>query len=287
MTRTEEDLRLLYAELADEAPTGDALLSQLGQRRQQPAAKGSRRIRVVAGGLLAAAAISIGTLLLPSGPHSGTGQAAAATILSQAAQATSLQSDVVPRADQFLYLKTDGAEDWLSIDGTHNGGYVSSAGVKTVSYGCRDGVTLEPERPQPCTPQPAYLADLPATQDGMTAYLSRTYGSDVNRTGKGIFDLLEFHYLRPAVRAALFRAATQFPGLSVVRDPALGPDVIGVRWTEGPSSDPNIGQSSATLLFDATTHAFAGIRTTGIKGEAGAGGAPSATAIVDDVGQRP
>ena len=304
MTRTEADLRAMYADLANQAPAAPKIadLAELLAGAHpapgpQPPSPGNRARRTVTIALVAAAAVAA-AVLVPAGLRGiGPTRAAAdpATVLRQAASHARAQPDVTPRPDQFYYVKADGSELWLSIDGTHDGMQKSLDSAPVIRPGCRGGLAWEAgnypgTRRQPCTPDPAYLPDVPSTAAGMLAYLRSRYGgAGVNGIGKGVFDLLQFHYLRPASRAAMFDALTQLPGLRTISTPAvLGRPTIGVTWsTTGPDNAPASGQEATMLIFDRVSHSFMAIRTTGVKGEDGGSDAPSLSAVVDRAGQRP
>jgi len=253
-------------------------------------------------GLLVAAAILAAVVVLPGGHHrragapavplpsdrhSGVGAPAqivdAITVLRQAAAVAHTMPDVAPRPDQFLYVKEGSYEAWLSMDGTHDGAITGSDGKLVASPGCRNGVQLIPDgRTLPCTPDPAYVADAPTSTPAMVAYLNRRFGkAGVNGIGKGIMNLLEFYYLRPTARAALFNAATQIPGLHLTAT-AAGPNAVGITWQTCPTG--NCG--SNMLIFSSTTHAYLGVQTTGINGEPGSSGTRE-SGVVDHVGDRP
>jgi hypothetical protein len=304
MTRTEADLRAMYADLANEAAAApkiadlvEVLAGAHLARGQQPPRPGNRARRTVTIGVVAAAAVAA-ALLVPAGLR-GIGPTTAAadpvTVLRQAASHARAQPDVTPRPDQFYYVKADGSELWLSIDGTHDGLQVIPGSAPVMRPGCRGGLARETgnyagTRPQPCTPDPAYLPDVPSTAAGMLAFLRSRYGdAGVNGIGKGVFDLLQFHYLRPAARAAVFDALTQLPGLHTISTPPVaGRPAIGVTWsTTGADNARAPGQQATTLIFDKASHSFMAIRTTGVTGEGGGSDAPPLSAVVDRAGQRP
>ena len=315
MTRTETDLRTLYARLAEEAAEPrfvsrpEQLPAQLagpvfgeltiGQLVAPPRARRHHR-RLLGGaaiaGLATAAAVAA-VLLLPSG-HPGYGPATAradpVTVLRQAAAYTLSVRDVTPRPDQFLYVSGEGTERWISIDGTHDGLTQTAGSTPMVQSGCRHGIAMVPgnytgTRPIACTPDPAYLPDAPTSAPAMLAYLQSHYGkAGANGIGKAAFDLLSFHVLPSAARAAIFEALSQVPGLHVVRTSEFaGQPTIGVSWSVlGPDNVPAQGDTLTLMIFNAQTHEFLAIRTTGVNGEAGGGG-ETVTAVVDRAGQRP
>ena len=314
MTRTETDLRTLYASLAQEAEE-PRLVSRpeqppahlagpvfgeltIGQQPAPPRARPHRR-RLLAGaaiaGLATAAAVAA-AMLVPSG-HAGYGPSTAGadpvTVLRQAAAYTLSARDATPRADQFLYVSSEGTERWISVDGTHDGLTETAGSAPMVQSGCRRGIAMVPgnyagTRAVSCTPDPAYLPDAPTSAPAMLAYLQSHYGkAGANGIGKAAFDLLSFHVLPSAARAAIFEAMSQVPGLHVVRTSEFsGQPTIGVSWSVlGPDNMPAQGDQSTLLIFDAQTHEFLTIRTTGVNGEAGGG--DTVSAVVDRVGQRP
>jgi hypothetical protein len=218
------------------------------------------------------------------GGHVPAANADAARILHNAAAAALTLPDVQPRPDQFVYREdSNGAEQWMSVDGTRDGlGRPAGGGEESVFPGCRDGrrtVMKGPEAigTEPCEPDPAYRPDLPTDAGAMLDYLNRNHSGEVgdaNAMGKDIMGLLD-KYLRPAARAALFEAAARIPGLRVVPNDtdAAGRPGVGVAWSfEG---------RSGRIVFDAETYALLGVW-------AGRGGsAVLRVAIVDEVGQRP
>lgn len=232
-----------------------------------------------------AATVSAVLVLAPDriGGQTPSANAAAAQVLHSAAAAALTVPDIQPRADQFVYQKeANGGETWKSVDGTRDG-LLGGPGGGTVLSGCRDGRRASMKGNQvtgteSCTPDPAYLADLPTDADAMLAYLDRNAGGrpgDTNAMGKSILFVLDGHYLRPRSRAALFDAAARIPGLRVitgVTDPG-GRPAVEITWSfEG---------KSGGIFFDPKSFAYLGFW-------AGPGStAVVQVAIVNKVGQRP
>lgn len=333
MNRTELELHHLYADRADTARPSPRLLAKLDElsthttqttqttqtthttahrqdRRARPAARTRhpRTGRIAIGGMAAAIAVTIAAITVPGANHAGidggigggvgggVATAESVAVLSAAAAQTQTMPDLIPRADQFYYIKQGDAESWLSIDGTHDGAFRPAGGPPTTLPGCRNAISMQQGnysgvRAQPCTPAPAYLADAPTTETAMLRYLHNPdHGAtNINGTGKQIYYLLSAHYLRPAARAALFEAATRIPGLHAVPEPTLGNNVIGLTWSVTGSNNPTNGSNNSnTLYFNTTTHAFLGIQTTGANGEKNGGLTnPHNTGIVNHIGQRP
>ena len=98
---------------------------------------------------------------------------------------------------------------------------------------------------------------MPSDTAGMLAYLRQRNERDdpastANSTGKDVMELSTGHYLRPAQRAALLRAAALTPGWP----PPPRPD--REAGTVSPSRGPSAAPEPTVLLFDATTHEFLG-----------------------------
>ncbi|HEX4721247.1 MAG TPA: CU044_5270 family protein [Pseudonocardiaceae bacterium] len=290
-----DDLHVIEA-LRPEAPLPTAL--ELGAARGRlfaefatpPAAENTPRSRGrllwFAGAGVAAAAVVAAAVLVPGGGPSTTPSGPkvlnAAQVLTDAAAAARTSPDVVPRPDQFVYIKTNSGHEtdqmWLSIDGTHDGLIVNGA-TRTLNPGCRDGRqavaggdNTAHGATQPCQPQPAYDPSLPTSPDALLRYLSngRTFDpsqpSELNQVGKAIGELFTDSYVLPSKRAAVFEAAAKIPGLQVVPNAPGG--AIGVAWPLDKGGSPT-GNDSTELLFRSTTHAYLGITTVGEKGEQG------------------
>lgn len=209
----------------------------------------------------------------------------ASQVLDLAATAALKEPDVLPRPDQFLYRSDrdpDGKliyEIWKSIDGRHDGQVIRYDPGQTDKFplpGCPAGSEGIAEQGGGCDFQPAYLRDLPSDVQGMLAYLRErnergNADTTANSTAKDIWTLAAAHHLRPAQRAALFRAAGTVPGLEVrdgVTD-ASGRAGTGVAWTYA-------GGPEMVWIFDPKTYAYLGTPTE-----------TATTGIVDRVGDKP
>ncbi|HEX8629381.1 MAG TPA: CU044_5270 family protein [Catenuloplanes sp.] len=296
------------------APLAAAMAAEQPITRRAPRSRRPWRWQWAAGlsGALAAAvaaAVAVAVAVLPGNPDPGPPlrvDAEAARVLTGAAAAALKLPDQKPRPDQFLYRRmrwtaAPEREVWQSVDGTRDGleKFTRDDGKpgQQILYGCRDGRqpvqtgeegAIEPGRTQECTPDPAYLPDLPTDADGMLAYLAGTgdlVTGDPHATGKNISHFAATHYLRPQARAAFFAALARIPGLHVV--PGLtdggGRVSVGVMWSY---AGPAVPGATATdreygMLFDPQSYAFNGFRS---------GGEASAVlqvGFVDKVGQRP
>jgi hypothetical protein len=218
---------------------------------------------------------------------SAAASAQAAVLLRHAAAAAAREPALVPRPDQFVYVRavetaaqisstdggrtfrattvTDVREIWQSADGTRNGllKELPTAGSWQVTAlpGCRNGVpAVVPGSVSPggaCVPDPGYRAGLPVTTPVMRAYLY-AHSSGQNPPDVQAFitagDLIRESYVQPAALAALFRAVAEIPGVTVTRDAvnAAGERGIGVQQT--------FRGISEQLIFNPKTYAFIGER---------------------------
>jgi hypothetical protein len=195
-----------------------------------------------------------------------------AQLLDPAAAVAERGSDVVPRADQFVYVRLDSAngqnEAWYSIDGRHDGLRRDSGSSPEVIPGCRDSDRKSPaeegagpENGGPCEPLPYYLPQMPTEPAALIDWLERRNpgeggtGPNVNGMGKDLWALGGEHWLRPAQRAALYRAVARIDGLRLVehvRD-GSGREGTGVAWA-GPGDSPE----QVMWIFDPKTYQFLG-----------------------------
>lgn len=242
--------------------------------------------------LAAAASVAAAvTLVLPSGsPDAPAGQAAPETpvvdtavqLLSQAAAVARSAPEVVPRPDQFYYVRdADGWEAWFSVDGTRDGQIIPAGSTDPVPVpGCVDGVRQvldkfnRPTGTEPCKPERRYRDDLPADAGTMLELLQ---GDAPDRAaesfGKDVGTMFAQSYLPGPQRAALFEAATKVPGLELVKDVSSGRPGVGITWPAPKGSKPG---SELVLVFDPNTYEYLGLKD---KPLAGSG-------FVDRVGDR-
>jgi hypothetical protein len=271
----------LFAEMATEVAPNRLR----GRSSRTPARRrfaGTRRLWAL--GAVAAVAITAVVITVPEviGGSVPPAQAEAVEILNAAAEAALAAPFVEPRPDQFLYTKivyADGQQEiWSSIDGVHDGRNTQTYKGKTsqgdITPGCRNGKRDAYKGDQligkeDCVPEPVFRPDLPTNTDAMYAYLLAEAGTtdpttQANWLGKYIL-YLSADYLRPATRAALFRAAARLPGVTVIRDAtdAEGRHGLGIAWTF-------YGHASL-FVFDPQTFTLLDRHS----------------ALVDQVGQRP
>ncbi|MFJ8959702.1 CU044_5270 family protein [Lentzea sp. NPDC102401] len=286
-----DDLQLVRE--LDETPLKSA--DQLSAARAQFVAgmKPPRRGRagVIAIATLSVAAAAAGVaLVLPSGSpdpaHHDTAAPAvesAVQLLNHAAAAARSKPDVVPRPDQFYYVRTGEREDWFSVDGTRDGQMILSGNAPPIPVpGCVDGrrkVLDKYDQPtggtEECTPDRSYRDDLPTTADEMLKVLQ---GDDkdrpVNSYGKDVLSLVFDSYLPGPQRAALFEAATRVPGLTVVQNVSSGRPGIGISWPVPEGSLPSA--QPVVMVFDKDTYEYLGTKNR----------PQDAAGFVDQVGDR-
>lgn len=239
--------------------------------------------------LAAAATITAVVMVLPSGSPDAPKHDAAPTVdtavqlLNHAAAAARSKPDVVPRPDQFYYVRNGAWEGWFSVDGTRDGRIATGMGEQpSTTPGCVGGsrkVYDKYDQPtgavEQCTPDRAYRDDLPTTADEMLRLLK---GDDENRPvntyGKDVLSLVVHSYLPGAQRAALFEAAGRVPGLTVVRDVSSGRPGIGISWPV-PEGSASWAQPTV-MVFDEDTYEYLGTKNN----------PQDAAGFVDQVGDR-
>ena len=256
-----------------------------------------KRGRVRAAGVAAvAAAAGVAFVLVPTSEPAKPGPKVvldAAYVLHRAAQDARAEPDVTPRPDQFVYVESGSPrfpqQDWLSVDGTHDGLIRDHAG-DTPLPGCRNGrqqvVKTDkpvPGRTQPCQPEPAYHPNLPTDPNALIKYLEQgravdlTDPSDVNAVAKDIDGLFATSYVPPSVRSALFTAIARIPGLSVDHDTPAG--TVGIGWSYSGTGE---------LLFStADGYRYVGTKTVSPHGDVGISMLLAKVGIVDKVGELP
>ena len=232
---------------------------------------------------------------------------ASAAVLNQAAAVAERQPFTAPRDDQWIYTEDELAggrgetttrRTWRRADG---------GGIATLDERGRLDVTEMPEARPGRSPAPfdSYkaAAALPADPDGLLRW---AYGQTAAVTGAGstvdaevfnIFRVILGHgVLPPELRAAIFRAMAQIPGVRVRTVDLQGVAALAVSQTDG--------WLDQELLLDKDTYAYRGQRSTVVRdatidppkagnpiGEVERGDRATltrvATAVVDKPGERP
>jgi hypothetical protein len=241
----------------------------------------------------AAVTATAAAMLIPGSPTpvppAAPAMAPVAVFLNEVASTAEQADDITPRDDQYVYTKSaaDGSwiEFWNSVDGRHDTVTRQSDGKENIAPGCADGRTRDivsggREVESPCEPLPHYLPDLPSDPAALITWVERRNpdengGVNVNGVGKELLQLVNGHWLRPAQRAALYRAVGTIDGISLVPNAkdGAGRTGTGVAWATPGSAEPEV-----MWVFDTETHAFLGGPNYSIV---------TPLTIVDRVGQRP
>ena len=144
-------------------------------------------------------------------PSLRTATLTAKQVLDSAAAAALTGSPVIPRPDQYVYVKiNDGngiVQSWYSVDG-RRGGLSDNAGFPPLWCPAACATAS-------CTPRPAFFPDMPTTASAIGPWLAQTQGASTanpNVLGKIAGVILENDYLLPAQRAALYEFLAPRPG---------------------------------------------------------------------------
>ena len=245
--------------------------------------------------LLAAAAaavtvaVAVPVVLSPAAPEPGPTSATEApklvteaAFLNEAAGVAEQDADLVPRGDQYIYVRMtlrDGAssEHWLSIDGEHDGRLRAPSGEVLTIAGCKDGKTFADDGKTVvgCEPLRRYRPDMPTDPAAMVAWLEKYEGAgkNVDALGKFVGGFASEFWLRPAQRAALYRSIGRIDGLRLVEGvkDARGRAGVGVAWTS-----PGAAEGHIAWIFDPKTHRLLGTPEQAID----------RIALVDGLGQK-
>ncbi|MCW2603756.1 MAG: hypothetical protein JWN61_1891 [Pseudonocardiales bacterium] len=188
-----------------------------------------------------------------------------ATLFLRKAAAVALgDPPIEPRADQFLYVAIGTtSETWLSIDGTQDG-QTRNRGTTHIA-GCRDGIAMvegnaPAPRQQPCSPIPAYRPGAPTDPRAMAALLVEAAGPrnaqgqpvppSPNQQGKELLSFIEFTWLLPASRAALYEALPLLSALTMSTAELPDRNATTVSWS--------FSGAEHSLLFDSSTYEYLG-----------------------------
>ncbi|MEU8819122.1 CU044_5270 family protein [Actinoplanes sp. NPDC048796] len=278
------------------APARARLMAELTAASAPPARRSVRPRRsfrlaaaAVAAAVVGAGAVGAVVLREPDAPP--VAMVPVAEFLDTAATVAARTTDVVPRGDQYVYLKTAEPggkwfETWNSVDGEHDTVGQYSDGQKVVLPACVDGMGKSTDSSgkvstAPCDAQPSYLPDLPTDPKALIAWLNKRNpgpddkGVNVNGVAKDMWSLADGYWLRPAQRAALYRAVGTVDGITLVPSvkDAAGRTGTGVAWVSPGQSAPEV-----MWIFDAETHVLLGSPATSVV---------TPPHVVDKVGQRP
>ncbi|SDT73372.1 CU044_5270 family protein [Actinoplanes derwentensis] len=225
-----------------------------------PVAKKSRRWAAL---LTAAAAAVVAAVAIPQVVTTPAAQPAppaasapemtpVAAFLNAAATTAAKEKDVVPRGDQYLYLRFvefDGTlnEAWLSIDGQHDSKGRGEDGDYHVFRG---------------EPIPRYLPDMPTDPAAMSVWIKkyvkdRTGADHLDAINKFIGVLPTTVWMRPAQRAAFYRAIGLIDGNRLVEgaQDSRGRTGVGVAWVS-----PGTTEERVLWVFDEKSHTLLGTK---------------------------
>ncbi|MES9540740.1 CU044_5270 family protein [Actinomadura sp. NPDC000600] len=236
-------------------------------RRAYAAPARRRRPLLLSGVAAAACAGVVATFLV--GHEDARPMANVAAVLDKAADQAA--DDPVPRADQFVYQESvtrhrvGGVGRWYETRhrtwdpvGGQGGGLV----IEKNSIRPRPGEVLPPEDESiigPCRDKAPidrpYLGDLPTDTGELLDLLARQgEGDRSDRQWNAVTDRID-RPAPPKVRAALFRAIAEIPGVRLRDD---GVDAVGRHGVAVARTDDDVRDE---IIFDRASHRFLGTRT--------------------------
>lgn len=271
---------------------------------QAPARRGNRWLRPAIAAAAVAVVAATAIVALPGGESSPAASTEVAALLENVALAA--EHEKVPdgiRDDQFVYVQSkvsymsfeEGKEPrrapvhkreiWLSVDGT-------LPGLLEEDRDHDSHMVLEPSTPGiPSNTNYRNLQTLPTDPDKMLDWLYEN-GDGGKSEDQNAFVLvgdLSYESLLPSeVAAALYRAAAEIPGVTVVQDAI---DADGRHGIAVAREDDGVRQE---LIFDPKTYEFLGERQVAVqdadglkKGQVVGVSAILERTVVDKAGQRP
>lgn len=266
---------------------------------------------VVAGGLALALVLANGGGVTNGGPAKAApaAPATAAELLDRVAEVAATKPVLAVRDDQFAYVKTLLQDSTMTMNGkqvTAQLNPMRQTESWTSADGSKPGLVIDPndrlsprsttepiKDPSLDAPTYSYLATLPTDPDVLLKQIyqheanDHAYGPDMNVFSE-IGRLLRGQIAPPALYTALYRAAAQIPGVTLVSDStdaegrhgvAVAEEYQGVQWQ---------------WIFDPSSYEFLGERYVvvkdGVYGKAGDLLGQSAVlqrAAVDRAGDQP
>jgi len=253
--------------------------------------RGKRRYRLVAvaGSAALAAAVAVTVLQtgqagpahptsVPKASSTPTAPQTAGVLLARIADAAASQPAPTVRDGQFMYIRSAESDQagqkpyerqvWLPVANICVTGLLKEGGSSTLlsPFPVVNGKVQFPVAESPNEPQPNFscpseghlygvsyrlLQSLPTNPSALLNWLKSQEKYTNDGPFQEIFETLGENIMPPAVAAAFYRLAAQFPGASLVPDAtnAAGQHGIGVTW---PSPDPGrVDQDE--LIFDKNT----------------------------------
>lgn len=210
----------------------------------------------------------------------------AAAILDDAAAKLAAQPWTAPKPDEFFYRRTTDATTWTSVSGVRPGYGRADNGTRIWISGCRHGHLVGGGELGRCTLDDVshYLADAPTTPSAWDAYLEHMAPGSraADAQGKIIVQVLHEDLVSPQAAAALLRYTENCPGLHTLDvAPVGGEQLTGITCT-------SMTNGSYGLVFDASSHAFAGFQGVTQSGQPdGSAEVIRKTGIVPAIGRTP
>jgi hypothetical protein len=305
------DLQILRDSWAPPTPPSDIARERARKALLARATTRSRRrsaVRVVTVGALATT-ITVAYTLSQNDHSPSPVPVAAAAVLEAAAAAAEDQPFVAPRDDQWIYTHDKFSErvprfrqeKWRRADGGGFAFYDENGRLQVERLDVRGGRA----RPVPLGPLVGYkqLAALPTDPDGLLKW-AYDQTADVEGGGStehaevyGIFKgMISDNVLPPDLKAAIFRALKQVPGVTVDTVDVNAHRVFALGQTDDwlhqellldAKSYDYVGQSGTVTRDTTISPEKAGNATGAIKAGQEAATMRIMTAIVDEPGQRP
>ncbi|MFD1539776.1 CU044_5270 family protein [Nonomuraea guangzhouensis] len=248
-----------------------ALLTEMTARDRVP---GRRRLAFA--GLATAAlagAAAVALIAVPDAGDGGSGGPTAVKVVPVSAvqvldhAAARADQAAEPRPDQYVYTEAEErglnlgdvirSKSWRSVSGERVGLSVDS-GDKERSWICeavepKQATEIDPAKvPGDCQNGPFYRRDLPEDAQAMRAWLyehSPTSNPPDVRAFSYVHEIVSGSGLTPAAQAAIFKAASTIPGVTV-SDESTESIAVGQTWR-------NVRHE---LLFEPGTYRFLGTR---------------------------
>ncbi|WP_405907193.1 CU044_5270 family protein [Streptomyces sp. NBC_00828] len=280
------------------------LMTEIRREDEAPARTGGKWLRPAIAAAAVAVVAATAIVALPGGESSPATSEEAVALLENVALAA--EHEKVPddiRDDEFVYIQSKVSymtyeegkaptrapvhkrEIWLSVDGT-------LPGLLEEDRDHDSHLVLEPSKPGiPSNTNYRNLQTLPTDPDKMLDWLHKQSDggkSEDQNTFVLVGDLSYESLLPPDVGAALYRAAAEIPGVTVVQDAV---DADGRHGIAVAREDDGIRQE---LIFDPKTYEFLGERQVAVqdtyglkKGQVVGVSAILDRTVVDKAGQRP
>ncbi|MBT8225176.1 MAG: CU044_5270 family protein [Dactylosporangium sp.] len=271
----------------------------------------SRRFALVAG-TAAIAAIALGVAGMLTGGTADTGanspaEGPAAQLLNRVAYTVETEAASSVRDDQFIYIEMMEAnldrstrkldplakrQSWMSVDGSRES-WIKDGGPSQ-DPNSSPGFSVKNDKPSLNGPNYRYLESLPTDPDALLEKIYKeTEGQGPSPDQEAfvtIGDLISESMLPPGLGGALYQAAAEIPGVTVIKTAA---DATGRSGVAVAREEPQ-WNTRHEWIFDSQTLELLGVNAVqtiaenGIKvGTVTYASVTIARAVVDEVGQTP